>query len=69
MDVRYPMKCSTKYFIGKIPLGSNPMNQRTNIEKILRVSILRKSYKIPSNQGSPYVFSVHNQTNSNPTGI
>ena len=34
MDVRFPMKCSTKDSIGKIPMGSNPMNQRTNIGKI-----------------------------------
>ena len=34
MDVRFPMKCSTKDFIGKIPMGFNPLNQRTNVGKI-----------------------------------
>ncbi len=33
MDFEFPMKCSTKDSIGKIPMRSNPMNQRTNIGK------------------------------------
>ena len=34
VDVRFPMKSSTKDSVGKIPMGLNPMNQRTNIGKI-----------------------------------
>ena len=34
MDVRFPIICSTKDSIGKIPMKTNPMNQRANIEKI-----------------------------------
>ena len=33
MDVRFPIKNNTKDFIGKISMGSNPMNQRINVEK------------------------------------
>ena len=33
MDVRFPMKCSTKDSIGMIPMDSNPINQMTNVGK------------------------------------
>ena len=36
MDVRFPMKYSIKDSVEKIPMGFNPINQRTNIEKILK---------------------------------
>ena len=36
MDVKFPMKYSTKDFIEKIPMKSNPINQRTNIRKNLK---------------------------------
>lgn len=34
VHVRFPIKCSTKDSIGKIPMESNHMNQRANIGKI-----------------------------------
>ena len=33
VDVRFPMKCSTKDSIGMIPMDSNPINQMTNVGK------------------------------------
>ena len=53
VDARFSMKCSTLDSIGKNPIGFNPVNQMTNVGKILRILTLQKSHEIPLNQRSP----------------
>ena len=56
MDVRIPIGTSVKDFIGKNPMGFNPMNQTSIIEKIPKdlnpTRLLYKSFE----SNMPYMF-------------